>query len=159
MKKIILSAFVACSVGLAFAETGKFETVSNGTASVATNDFGNSKYSITNTNYTSRVINSNVSFFKVGDISASQCLGLITVENSNTIGNGSCLAVDTDNDKWRLNYVRGDSTPQVGTGNAELIGLTGKYSGMKGTCNYDQKRIVMDGLLHVSTLLNCSVSK
>ena len=159
MKKIILSAYVACSVGLAFAETGKFETVSNGTASVATNDFGNSKYSITNTNYTSRVINSTVTFFKVGDISASQCLGLVTVDNTNTIGNGSCLAVDTDNDKWRLNYVRGDSTPQVGTGNAELIGLTGKYSGMKGTCNYDQKRIVMDGVLHVSTLLNCSVSK
>ena len=95
----------------------------------------------------------------MGDISASQCLGIVTVENTNTVGNGSCLAVDTDNDKWRLNYVRGDSTPQVGTGKAELIGLTGKYFGMKGSCTYDQKRIVMDAVLHVSTLLNCSVAK
>ena len=159
MKKIILTAFLACTVGLAFAESGQFETVSAGTVTVATNDFGNSKYSITNTTYTSSVINSNVSFFKVGAISVSQCLGTITIENSMTSGVGTCTASDSDGDKWRLNYVRGDSTPQSVTGNAEMIGLTGKLVNVKGTCNYDQRRLIKDAIIHVTTLLKCSVSK
>jgi hypothetical protein len=159
MKKILVTAFVACTVGLAFAESGQFETVSAGTVTVATNDFGNSKYSITNTTYTSSVINSNVSFFKVGSISVSQCLGTITIENSNASGGGSCLATNSDGDKWRLNYVRVDGTPQSVTGTAEMIGLTGKFVNVKGSCNYDQKRLVKDGLVHVTTLLKCSVSK
>lgn len=159
MKKLILTVFVACSVGLAFAETGHFETVSSGTVSIATNDFGNSKYSVTNTIYTSRVASSNVSFFKEGNISVSQCLGIVTVDNANTSGNGACLGTDTDGDKWRLNYVRGDSTQQVGTGTAEMIGLTGKFVNVKGTCDFDQRRLIKDGVIHVTTQLKCSVSK
>ena len=52
MKKIILTAFVACTVGLAFAESGTYEGLSSGTTSVTTNDFGNNKYSISNAIYT-----------------------------------------------------------------------------------------------------------
>ena len=52
MKKIILTAFVACTVGLAFAESGTYESIAGGTTSVTTNDFGNNKYSISNAIYT-----------------------------------------------------------------------------------------------------------
>jgi len=158
MKKIILTAFVACTVGLAFAESGTYEIVSGGIASITTNDFGDSKYSISNTSYTSRVINSTVSFYKVGAISVSQCLGVATVENSNTSGNGTCTGSDSDGDKWRLNYVRGDSTPQSVTGSAEMIGLTGKYVNAKGSCTYDQRRLIKDGVIHLATLVKCSVA-
>ena len=68
MKKLILTAFVACSMGLAYAESGTYESLSSGTVSVTTNDFGNNKYSITNTSYTSRILNSTVSFYKVGGV-------------------------------------------------------------------------------------------
>ena len=45
MKKIILTAFVACTVGFAFAESGTYESTAGGIVSVTTNDFGNNKYS------------------------------------------------------------------------------------------------------------------
>jgi hypothetical protein len=38
MKKIILTAFVACTVGLAFAESGTYEGLSSGTTTITTND-------------------------------------------------------------------------------------------------------------------------
>ena len=69
------------------------------------------------------------------------------------------MATNADGDKWRLNYVRVDGTPQSVTGTAEMIGLTGKFVNVKGPCNYDQKRLVKDGGVHVTTLLKCSVSK
>ena len=159
MRKILTAVVCVISAACAMAESGQFETVSNGTVSIATNDFGNSKYSITNTRYTSRVTNSNVSFFDVGNISVSECLGILTVDNSSSAGSGTCLASDSDGDKWRLNYVRGESTGQTVTGSAEMIGLTGKYSSVKGPCNYDQKRLLLNGVIHVSTLLKCSVTK
>ena len=159
MRKILTAIVCLISLASAFAESGQFESVSNGTVSIATNDFGDSKYSITHTSYTGRVINSNVSFFNVGNISVSECLGILTVENSSTSGNGTCLGSDVEGDKWRLNYVRGDSTPQSVTGTAELIGLTGKFSSVKGPCTYDQKRMIVNGVIHVSSWLKCSVTK
>ena len=86
-------------------------------------------------------------------------MGTITIENSNASGGGSFLATNSDGDKWRLNYVRVDGTPQSVTGTAEMIGLTGKFVNVKGPCNYEQKRLVKDGVVHVTTLLKCSVSK
>ena len=159
MKKIILTVIAVCSVGLACAESGTYETVSAGIASITTNDFGDSKYSITNTSYTSRVINSTVSFYKVGAISVSQCLGIITVENSKTNGNGACSSSDSDGDKLRLNYVRGDSTPQGFIGTVEIVGLTGKFENVKGTCTFDVVRHVLNSMIHLSNHVKCSVSK
>ena len=159
MKKILTAIVCLISVASAVAESGQFETVSGGIVTTTTNDYGNSKYSITNVTYSSRVINSNVSFLPVGAMSVSQCLGIVTVENSVISGSGACMASDTDGDKWRLNYVRGDSTPQSVKGTADFIGLSGKFANAKGPCTYDQKRLVKDGVVHVTTLLKCSVSK
>jgi hypothetical protein len=159
MRKILAAIVSVIFAASAMAESGQFETVSNGTVTIATNDFGTAKYSITDTRYTSRVTSSSVSFFNVGNISVSECLGILTVENGVTNGNGTCLASDADGDKWRLNYVRGESTAQTVTGTAEIIGLNGKFSNVKGPCHYDQKRLVLNGVIHVSTLLKCSVTK
>ena len=159
MKKILTAIVCLISMASAVAESGQFETVSGGIVTATTNDYGNSKYSITNVTYSTLVIKSNVSFLPVGAMGVSQCLGTVTLENSNASGGGSCLASDTDGDKWRLNYVRGNSTPQSLTGTAEFIGLTGKFANVKGPCNYDQKRLVKDGAVHVTSLLKCSVSK
>ena len=43
MKKLILTVIAAFSVGLAFAESGTYESLSSGTVSVTTDDFGNNK--------------------------------------------------------------------------------------------------------------------
>jgi len=159
MKKIILTVFVACTVGFAFAESGTFESMASGTVSNTTNDFGNSKYSITNTTYPGRVVKSTLSFHKVGAISVSQCLGIATVENSKSAGNGSCLNTDSDGDKYRGNFVRGESTPQGFNGTVEIVGLTGKFENVKGTCTFDVVRHVLNSTIHLSNHVKCSVSK
>ena len=159
MKKIIMTAFVACTVGLAFAESGTYEGISGGTVSMYTNDFGNNKYSISNTSFTNRVVNSTVSFYKVGAISVSQCLGIATVENSKSTGNGTCLSTDSDGDKFRSNFVRDEITSQGFNGTTEIVGLTGKYENVKGTCTYDAVRLVLNSTIHLSNHVKCSVSK
>ena len=159
MKKIILTAFVACTVGLAFAESGTYESIAGGITSVTTNDFGNSKYSITNTSYTGRIVKSTVSYYKVGSINVTQCLGIATVENSKSASNGTCLSTDSDGDKSRLNFVRGESTPQGFIGTVEIVGLTGKFENVKGTCTYAQVSQILNSTIHASTLTKCSVSK
>ena len=159
MIKIILTAFVACTMGLACAESGTYESIAGGTVSTTTNDFGNNKYSITNTSYTGRILKSTVSFYKVGSINVSQCLGVATVENSKSANNGTCLSTDSDGDKSRLNFVRGESTPQGFNGTVEIVGLTGKYENVKGTCTYDLVRLVLNSTIHLSNHVKCSVSK
>ena len=159
MKKIILTAFVACTVGLAFAESGTYEGISGGTVSVTTNDFGDNKYSISNTSYTGRIVKSTVSYYKVGSINVTQCLGIATVENSKSVSNGTCLSTDSDGDKSRLNFVRGESTPQGFNGTTEVVGLTGKYENVKGTCTYVAVRQVLNSTIHLSNQTKCSVSK
>ena len=159
MKKMILTAFVACTVGLAFAESGTYEGLSSGTTSVTTNDFGNNKYSISNAIYTSRILNSTVSFYKVGAISVMQCLGRATAENSKMEGSGTCLSTDSDGDKVRVNFVRGESTPQGFNGTTEVVGLTGKYENAKGTCTFVNVRQTLNSTIHLSTITKCSVTK
>jgi hypothetical protein len=158
MKKIILTAFVACTVGLAFAESGTYEGISGGTVSVTTNDFGDNKYSISNTSYTGRIVKSTVSYYKVGSINVSQCLGIGTLENSKSANNGTCLSTDSDGDKSRFNFVRTEITPQGFNGTTEIVGLTGKYEKVKGTCTYDAVRLVLNGTIHLSNHVKCSVS-
>jgi restriction endonuclease S subunit len=159
IKKIILTAFVACTVSLAFAESGTYEGISSGTTSVTTNDFGNNKYSISNTSYTGRILKSTVSYFKVGSISVVQCLGVATVENSKSVSNGTCLSTDSDGDKSRVNFVRNEITPQGFNGTLEIVGLTGKYENVKGTCTYVAVRQVLNSTIHLSNQTKCSVSK
>lgn len=159
MKKMILTAFVACTVGLAFAESGTYESMAGGITSVTTNDFGNNKYSISNAIYTSRILNSTVSFYKVGAISVMQCLGIGTVENSKIEGSGTCLSTDSDGDKVRVNFVRGESTPQGFNGTTEVVGLTGKYENVKGTCTFVNVRQTLNSTIHLSTITKCSVTK
>ena len=159
MKKIILTVIAACSVGLAFAESGTYEGLSSGTTSVTTNDFGNNKYSISNTSYTGRILKSTVSYFKVGSISVLQCLGVATVENSKSASNGTCLSTDSDGDKLRANFVRDEITPQGFNGTLEIVGLTGKYENVKCTCTYVAVRQVLNSTIHLSNQTKCSVSK
>ena len=156
MKKIILTAFVACTVGLAFAESGTYEGISGGTVSVTTNDFGDNKYSITNAIYTSRILKSTVSFYKVGAISVMQCLGVTTVENSKSANNGTCLSTDSDGDKSRINFDRDETTPQGFNGTLEIVGLTGKYENVKGTCTFVNVRQTLNSTIHLSTMTKCS---
>jgi len=139
MKKILTAIVCLISVVSAVAESGQFEAVSGGIVTATTNDYGNSKYSITNVTYSTLIIKSNVSFLPVGAMGVSQCLGTVTVENSNASGGGSCFASDTDGDQWRLNYVRVDGTPQSVTGTAEMIGLTGKFVNVKGPATMNKK--------------------
>jgi len=95
----------------------------------------------------------------VGSINVTQCLGIATVENSKSVSNGTCLSTDSDGDKSRLNFVRGESTPQGFNGTVEIVGLTGKFENVKGTCTFDVVRHVLNSTIHLSNHVKCSVSK
>ena len=56
MKKILTAIVCLISMASAVAESGQFETVSGGIVTATTNDYGNSKYSITNVTYSTLVI-------------------------------------------------------------------------------------------------------
>ena len=109
--------------------------------------------------YTGRIIKSTVSYYKVGSINVTQCLGVATVENSKSAGNGTCLSTDSDGDKSRINFVRGETTPQGFNGTLEIVGLTGKFENVKGTCTFDVVRHVLNSTIHLSNHVKCSVSK
>ena len=113
MKNLITIIVSMLCISTAYAESGQVEFMSSGIVSIATNDFGDSKYSITNTRYITRVISTNVSFFKIDSLSSSQCLGIATIDSAGTNGSGTCLSTYADSEKWRFNYVRGESTPQL----------------------------------------------
>ena len=72
---------------------------------------------------------------------------------------GQVMSTDSDGDKSRLNFVRGESTPQGFNGTVEIVGLTGKYEKVKGTCTYDLVRLVLNSTIHLSNHVKCSVSK
>ena len=88
-----------------------------------------------------------------------QCLGIATVENSKNAGSGTCLSTDSDGDKSRVNFVRTESTPQGFNGTLEIVGLTGKFENVKGTCTFDVVRQVLNSTTHLSNHVKCSVSK
>ena len=88
-----------------------------------------------------------------------QCLGIATVENSKSVSNGSCLNTDSDGDKSRINFVRDEITPQGFNGKLEIVGLTGKYENVKGTCTFDVVRQVLNSTTHLSNHVKCSISK
>jgi hypothetical protein len=88
-----------------------------------------------------------------------QCLGVSTVENSKIEGSGTCLSTDSDGDKVRVNFVRGESTPQGFNGTTDVVGLTGKYENVKGTCTFVNIRQALNSTIHLSTMTKCSVSK
>ena len=100
-----------------------------------------------------------MSYYKVGSINVTQCLGVATVENSKSVSNGTCLSTDSDGDKLRVNFVRGESTPQGFNGTTEVFGLTGKYENVKGTCTFVNVRQTLNSTIHLSTMTKCSASK
>ena len=75
------------------------------------------------------------------------------------MSNGSCLSTDSDGDKSRLNFVRGESTPQGFNGTVEIVGLTGKFENVKGKCTYVVVRQVLNSTIHLSNQIKCSASK
>ena len=158
MKNLITIIVSMLCISTAYAESGQVEFMSSGIVSIATNDFGDSKYSITNTRYITRVISTNVSFFKIDSLSTLQCLGIATSDSAGTNASGTCLSTYADSEKLRFNYVRGESTPQLVNGTAEIIGMPGKFVNVKGSCKFEQTRLILDGVIHLSTHNKCTVS-
>ncbi len=75
------------------------------------------------------------------------------------MSNGTCLSTDSDGDKSRINFVLGESTPQGFNGTTDVVGLTGKYENVKGTCTFVNIRQALNSTIHLSTMTKCSASK
>ena len=160
MKKLILTAFVACSVGLACAESGNVETVSHGVISNAlTLDYGSSKSSTAQTRGVGKVLHSDVSFFPVGRVTSFECFGVNSSDGNNQSGTSQCLITDSDGDKLRQNFVRTEATPKLVKGTTDSVGLTGKYLGMTGIGTYELQLIQNNGNTYSSTVVKTKVTK
>lgn len=91
---------------------------------------------------------------------ANDCLGIATTDSKGTVRTGTCLMTDADGDKWRFNYKAEDTPSAPATsGTLEMTGLNGKYTGASGTCSFENKRIIVNGVILVSSLGKCSVSR
>ena len=160
MKKLILTAFVACSVGLACAESGNVETVSHGIISNSlTLDYGNSKSSTAQTRGAAKVMQSDVSFFPLGRVTSFECFGVNSSDGTNQSGTSQCLITDSDGDKLRQNFVRTEATPKLVKGTVDGVGLTGKYLGMTGIGTYELQLIQNNGYTYSSTVVKMKVTK
>jgi hypothetical protein len=76
------------------------------------------------------------------DKSAVECPGVFDIVNELAIANhGYCMVTDKDGDKAFLTWKGKDTSPNVGGGDFQWTGGTGKYSGIKGNNTYQYTRI------------------
>lgn len=159
MKKILATAIACLSIASVYAESGTFEMQTSGIYNFTTNDFGDSKYTTMSIKITGSVMKSDVSFLKVAALIGADCLGVGIIDSKGTSFSGSCMSIDADGDKFRINFARSNAPGQVNPGTQELIGLTGKFVGMTGKCTYENKQIAVNGVIHAFNLQKCTVFK
>ncbi len=71
------------------------------------------------------------------DKSSVECPGVNDIVNGLSIGNhGYCIVTDKDGDKAFAVWKGKDTSPNVGGGDFQWTGGTGKYSGIKGNNTY-----------------------
>jgi hypothetical protein len=71
------------------------------------------------------------------DKSSVECPGVNDIVNGLSIGmHGYCIVTDKDGDKAFLVWKGKDTSPNVGGGDFQWTGGTGKYSGIKGNNTY-----------------------
>ena len=71
------------------------------------------------------------------DKSSVECPGVNDIVNGLSIANhGYCIVTDKDGDKAFAVWKGQDTSPNVGGGNFQWTGGTGKYSGIKGNNTY-----------------------
>jgi len=159
MRQLFVLVFTLFTALTVRAESGSVESISAGFYQITTNDFGDSKYSVFTTKLMGSYLKSEVSFIKVGLTFVSECNGVSTTDGKVPKAEGTCLVVDADGDKFKLNFSRTNTSGSSSSGVQNWVGMTGKYVGVKGTCNYENKSQVYNGSVYGVNPVKCNVTK
>jgi len=161
LKMRILSLFVVamCVPLSASAESGYVESVSAGTYQITTNDFGDSRYTVITTKVAGITVKSDVSFMKVGGTSISECAASSIADSKGSKVEGTCLTTDSDGDKYKIILSRTNVIGGNNPGTQSWFGLTGKYVGMTGTCTYENRSQVLNGVIYGMNISKCNLTR
>lgn len=159
MKKILVCLVTTLGIFSAYAETGTIESLSTGTYVNTTNDFGSSKYTVITVKLAGVITKSEVSMFKSGSTSVSECLGSSTSDSTGSKVEGTCLSTDADGDKYKIVFTRTNSAGGTNPGTQSWVGLSGKYVGMTAACTYENKTQTQNATLYGYNSVKCKVTK
>lgn len=104
-------------------------------------------------------LKSEVSFIKAGLTFVAECLGVSSSDGKTPKVEGTCLLIDADGDKYKLNFSRTNASGSSSSGIQNWIGMTGKYIGAKGSCNYENKSQIYNGAIYGINPVKCTVTK
>ena len=91
---------------------------------------------------TSTLLQSSGAPFELGSVSAAACIVYVRMTEAGIDLEAPCTTTDDDGDSLFMMSRRKDGDLQDGGGGAghtEIIGGTGKYAGISGSCSYDTK--------------------
>jgi hypothetical protein len=122
---------------LAVADSGSYEFISSFTTHYVTFEHGNETVIGGPIDGTQTISASSGGVFKVGDSSTFECLVFVK-KTANGIDNESpCTSTDSSQDKmFTLARRRAGDMNTGGQGRSEILGGTGKYAGITGSCTY-----------------------
>ena len=141
MKKALLGIMFLTACQITFADQGSFESVLGGSAiNLYSIDIENGKATAGQLTGTTTITQSSGELFIIGEHSTFDCALLLQNTTSLTNLIGYCTMADiATGDQLFMNNNRsvGDTDAgSGGTGVSEIVGGTGKYTGVKGSCTY-----------------------
>lgn len=159
MKKVFCLLLITFLSAFAHAETGTVETISGGPYQITTNDFGDSKHSVIALKLIGMTLKSEVSFIKQGTTFIAECVGNTNSDKNGNRAEGTCIFTDSDGDKYKLNFSRSNVIGGSNPGVQNWVGMTGKFVGATGTCTYENKSQLHNGVVYGINPVRCTVTK
>ncbi len=149
--KIILVFFSLLLTTKCLADSHNVELIFSGEMKVKSVVVNKDKFQVIDLDGITSITKSSFSIFPVNSLTARKCVIYNKNENGKASLEGTCLGEDSDGDTFSTTLSRKGMIGKTGSGGVETyIGLTGKYSGLTGKCDYTVKFINTDKLFAVA---------
>ena len=126
--------------GAAAEESGSFRVLMSVVYDQTTIDHAGAKVTGGSSTGTSTVLQSSGGAFAEGATHLLTCVIYATVSEADSDIRAVCTIIDASGDSWFAQAMRSAGDVEEGSGGAgrwELVGGTGKYAGLSGSCPYD----------------------
>lgn len=161
--KITLSALLGLFVFISSAaaehhghSAGNLSFISNGEFVLDTIKAGDMKHTIAELKGLGNIIDSKYASMPKGTVFAFSCTGSSVEKNGESNLFALCLAKDKDGDEFSIENVRVGSIGVPGPGSSVMRGVSGKFTGLMGTCTYQPTYMMNDGVF-VSVAYDCDM--
>ena len=128
-----------CRTGGAAAESGSFQMLMSGVQDYTMINHAGAKITGGSLTGTATPVQSSGPFVE-GATQIVTCVVYASVSESDTDIRGACTLIDASGDSWFARAQRRVGNIEQGSGGQgrwELVGGTGKYDGLRGSCRYD----------------------